>query len=457
MRSLCIEEMQALMQSGTVTAVQLATRALSDAENATRDFKAFSAISKSAQTSAAESDKRVRDKSERRLEGIPVAVKDLIDTYDLATVYGSEAYLGHVPSKDAEVVRMLRDQGAVVIGKTTTHEFAWGVTTSSARFGDTLNPLDPARIPGGSSGGAAVAIACGVVPAGLGTDTGGSVRIPASLCGVVGFKPTFGRLPTDGIFPLAPSLDHAGILGASVSDVAALATAFGIKPMERQDSRTFMIGVLSCIQPISPELAVENAFREAVLAINQRFDLVNLEPSEIFNGLFAAFAGIVLTEGGMVHFEKNDQTTISARYGKETYERIERAREIRLGEYLEWQQTRRDFRGRLDGLFKNIDLLVLPTTPCVAPLIGEKEMTIGDWSGSIREALMTYTAPFNMAGYPAISIPMPVQSGEMPCGIQIVARTEMDATLLDVAQTIETIFKNGNNPLGTATTKLGGT
>lgn len=442
MDGLGIAEMQTALRSGEVTAVQLTTSALTRAHQATIDFKAFSTLSKNALIDAAKSDQRLRENLGRPLEGIPVGVKDLIDTSGVETVYGSEAYIGNVPTQDADVVRVLREQGAVVIGKTTTHEFAWGVTTSSFKFGDTLNPIDPTRIPGGSSGGAAVAIACGAVAAGLGTDTGGSVRIPAALCGVVGFKPTFGKLPTEGIFALAPSLDHPGILGAAVADVAILAEAFGIRqaPTRQGNQR---IGVVNYIQPVPLDQHVSLAFNEALLTLERAFELTKLNAEDLFEGVFAAFAGIVLAEGGMVHFERSSQATINSKYGQETYDRLERAKVVVLADYINWQQTRRDFRTRLEATFANLDFLILPTTPCVAPLVGQAEITVGPWTGSVREALMTYTAPFNMAGYPAISLPLPVHSGAMPCGLQIIGRPGLDVALLAVAQRIETIFKNG--------------
>jgi aspartyl-tRNA(Asn)/glutamyl-tRNA(Gln) amidotransferase subunit A len=197
------EALSALIGKRT-SAHELTKRALAAAESCKSDLNAFSVIAHSpALLAAAESDRRYEFGNPRPLEGLPIAVKDIIDTRGIETRYGSSAYLGHVPDEDAQAVKLLVDAGAVIIGKTTTHEFAWGVTTASPAFGDTLNPHHTAHIPGGSSGGAAAAVAYGSVAASLGTDTGGSVRIPAALCGVVGFKPTFGMIPSSGIFPLA--------------------------------------------------------------------------------------------------------------------------------------------------------------------------------------------------------------------------------------------------------------
>jgi aspartyl-tRNA(Asn)/glutamyl-tRNA(Gln) amidotransferase subunit A len=314
------------------------------------------------------------------------------------------------------------------------------VTTGSATFGDALNPLDRTRIPGGSSGGAAAAVACGAVAAGLGTDTGGSVRIPAALCGVVGFKPTFGALPTRGIFPLAPTLDHPGFLGATVDDVAMLAGAFRIEVPQGSALPRARLGVIREIAPVPLDADVAAAFDAAVAALAAAFACTALDEPGLFNGVFEAFAHIVLTEGGVEHFRRNDADHIAAHYGKETIERLERAKTITLGDYARAQQSRRDFTARLHRAISAVDYLVLPTCPCTAPRLGQPSIDIGHWSGTVREALMTYTAPFNVAGFPAISIPLAVRDGGLPVGLQIVAKPGCDGALLQVAQQIENLL-----------------
>lgn len=421
-----------------ITAVELTEQALDAAQASKRELRAFAAIDRDgALARAAESDARHAQGRPRPLEGLPLGIKDLIDTQGIETSYGSAAWLGHLPSADADVVRELVERGAIPIGKTTTHEFAWGVTTASATFGDTLNPLDRTRIPGGSSGGAAAAIACGAVAAGLGTDTGGSVRIPAALCGVVGFKPTFGALPTRGIFPLAPTLDHPGFLGATVDDVAMLADAFHIDMPPHAASASVRLGVVREIAPVPLEADVAAAFDTAVASLGQVFACETLDAAGLFDGVFEAFAQIVLTEGGVGHFRHNDADRIAADYGCETIERLERAKTLTLGDYARAQQTRRDFTARLYRAMSAVDCLVLPTCPCTAPRRGQPSIDIGDWSGTVREALMTYTAPFNVAGFPAISIPLVARDGSLPAGLQIVAKPGHDGALLQIAQQIE--------------------
>jgi aspartyl-tRNA(Asn)/glutamyl-tRNA(Gln) amidotransferase subunit A len=436
-RPLALQQARAALLAGSLSATTLVQDALSAARASQEAFKAFATIAgKEALAAAAESDRRYATGTARPLEGLPIGVKDLIDTRGIETRYGSAAYVGNMPPADAAVVRALVDQGAIVIGKTTTHEFAWGVTTASSAFGDTLNPLDAGRIPGGSSGGAAAAIACGAVAAGLGTDTGGSVRIPAALCGVAGFKPSRGALPVDGIFPLAPSLDHPGLLGAGVGDILLLANALGIGKGGGKTARP-RLGVIHAIAPVPLEADVADDFARAIHSLGRKYACSELDAPDLFEGAFQAFAGIVLAEGGMVHFARNDWDFIAGHYGAETVDRLTRAKGLMLGDYAHAQQTRRQFSARLATAMQDADYLVLPTCPCVAPRVREATVTIGGWSGTVREALMSYTAPFNLAGIPAISIPLPAQGNRLPAGLQIVGRPGTDGGLLGLALEVE--------------------
>ncbi|MDM0074788.1 amidase [Variovorax sp. J2P1-59] len=423
------------------TAVALTEQVLESAEDCKRCVNAFSVIDwDRALKAAADSDLRYAKGEQRPLEGLPFGVKDLIDTKDVETRYGSAAYLGHIPTADADVVRQLVEQGAIPIGKTTTHEFAWGVTTASTVYGDTLNPLDRTRIPGGSSGGAAAAIAYGSITAGLGTDTGGSVRIPAAMCGVVGFKPSFGALSTRGVFPLAPTLDHTGLLGESVDDVVLLSAALQLKVPEDDAWVSARLGVVREIAPIPPSPSIASAFGDAIECLDEVFACVELDTSDLFADVYGAFASIVLTEGAIEHFRRNDWDRIVTHYGLETIERLQRAKAVNLRDYARAQETRRGFAANLHRVMSTVDYLVLPTCPCTAPLIDAHSATIGEWSGTVREALMTYTAPFNVAGLPAISIPL-AWGGGLPASLQIVAKPGQDGALLQIAQQMELILR----------------
>lgn len=430
------------LASGRASATALTEQALRAAEAARHAVNAFAAIDwDRALKAAADSDRRHAKGAARPLEGLPIAIKDLVDTRGIETRYGSPAYLGHVPAADADIVRALTAQGAIVIGKTTTHEFAWGVTTASERFGNTVNPLDRTRIPGGSSGGAAAAIAYGAVMAGVGTDTGGSVRIPAALCGVVGYKPTFGTFSTRGVFPLAPTCDHVGLLGRSVDDVRLLAGSLGVEAPESDAWLSARIGIIREAAPVPLSVQVGEAFDEAVHRLRQTFSCVPVETTGLFDAAFDAFAGIVLIEGGIEHFRRNSWERIAAHYGPETVDRLSRAKTMDLAAYARAQQNRRQFVTRLQVAMAAVDYLVLPTCPCIAPHLDADTVHIGTWTGTVREALMTYTAPFNLAGYPAISIPLQARTGQLPAALQIVARPGDDGALLQIAQQMASMLE----------------
>ncbi|WP_241016966.1 amidase [Paraburkholderia sp. Ac-20342] len=429
------------LRSARATSRELTESALERAEYSRKQFNAFSVIDwDHALRAASESDRRYAAGQPRPLEGMPIAVKDLIDTRGIETRYGSPAYLGHIPDADADIVRTLVEKGAIVIGKTTTHEFAWGVTTSSTAFGDTLNPLDTHRIPGGSSGGAAAAIAAGAVAAGLGTDTGGSVRIPAALCGVAGFKPTLGKLSTRGIFPLAPSVDHPGFLGRNVDDILILAGASNIDICESDAWLSARLGVIHSIPPVPLSAEVATAFEHAVGKLSGVFAMEHVETKTLFDGVYDSFATIVLTEGSIEHLRRNPLSRIAAGYGAETQERLAMAQDRTIRGYADAQQTRHAFIQRLHAALATVDYLLLPTCPCVAPLTGMQTLSIGAWSGTVRQALMNYTAPFNVSGFPAISIPLASPTDSLPVAMQIVARPGDDGALLKVASEVECIL-----------------
>jgi aspartyl-tRNA(Asn)/glutamyl-tRNA(Gln) amidotransferase subunit A len=437
-----IDALRSDFSSGLLLPSAAIETAIVAAQNCRSEINAFAEIDVAgARLSAAASDYRFRDRTARALEGIPVAVKDLFDTAGVATRYGSPAYSENVPSIDAAMVRALKEKGAAIVGKTTTHEFAWGVTTANDHFGDTLNPWDHERIPGGSSGGMAAAIAYGAVSAGLGTDTGGSVRIPAALCGVVGFKPTYALLSTQGVFPLAPSLDHVGIMGGCVRDVKAIAGAVGIASECRPRVDRYRLGIVPDVGGLPMSADVRHSFDLTCTTLQRHHDMVMVAGLPSFKGAFEAFAGIVLAEGGMVHFSGHDKDEIQASYGSETANRLAIAAKTTIGSYSDNQRIRREFTAQLEIGMGDFDFLLLPTCPCTAPTRRTDTVKIGSWIGSVREALMLYTAPFNMAGLPAVSLPiLPGLTDGLPIGLQIVAGRGQDDELLTFAAQVEELF-----------------
>lgn len=439
-----LRELRHALMTGALSATALTEQSLEAAEASKRDVNAFAAIDwDRALRAAADSDRRYANGTARALEGLPIAIKDLIDTRGIDTSYGSAAYLDHRPDADADIVRSLVERGAIVIGKTTTHEFAWGVTTACGRLGDTRNPRDLSRIPGGSSGGAAAAIAHGAVTVGVGTDTGGSVRIPAALCGVVGFKPTRDTLSTRGVFPLAPTCDHVGLLGRQVDDVLWLANALHIDVPESDAWLSARLGVVRTIAPVPLAAEVAAAFDNATRRLSHTFASMEIGDHGLFDDAFQAFATIVLVEGGIEHFRRNGWDRIATHYSPETVDRLERAQGMDLARYLAAQDARRRLTAGLQAVMASVDYLVLPTCPCTAPPLGADNVRIGDWTGTVREALMTYTAPFNLAGFPAISLPLPSSTTDLPTALQIVARPGDDGALLQISQQIEALLHDG--------------
>src|SRR5882757_5298517 len=369
MTSPSIAEMLDGLKSGATTSSQLVQAALEKAKRCAAELNAFAAIDENAVTFAGESDRRYARGLARDLEGIPIVVKDIIDTAGIETRYGSAAYIGNVPRADARVVRRLRNAGAIILGKTTTHEFAWGVTTSSDAFGNTLNPTDPTRIPGGSSGGSAAAIAYGVVPASIGTDTGGSVRIPAALCGVVGLKPTYGVLSMEGVFPLAPTLDHLGIICQDAQDLIILTRALGMNVSlddfggDNKAMRT--MGILDAPSDVPVEQSISNDFSAVAERLRRDHDVVEVKTR--LDEAYSIFATLVLAEGGMTHFSRSCSRLIGERYSRETFSRLERARTLSIGDFARAQEARQAFSAKIASLFEQIELLILPTCPCPAP------------------------------------------------------------------------------------------
>jgi aspartyl-tRNA(Asn)/glutamyl-tRNA(Gln) amidotransferase subunit A len=430
-----IAEMLNGLKSGATTSSRLVQAALEKAKRCAAELNAFAAIDENAVTLAGESDRRYARGLARGLEGIPIVVKDVIDTAGIETRYGSAAYIGNVPREDARVVHRLRNAGAIILGKTTTHEFAWGVTTSSDAFGNTLNPTDPTRIPGGSSGGSAAAVAYGVVPASIGTDTGGSVRIPAALCGVVGLKPTYGVLPTEGVFPLAPTLDHVGLICQTAEDLIILARALGMNVSQDDSWRNAKvkrtIGILEVPSDVPVDPCIANDFSTVVERLRRDYNIV--EVGIRLDEAYSIFAKLVLAEGGMIHFSRSQSKLIGESYGRETAARLERARSISIDDFARAQEARHRFSSRIASLFEQVELLLLPTCPCPAPLIGADDVRIGAWSGDVRKALMTYTSPFNLVGYPAATLPLPRRADALPAGLQIVGRSGRDHDVVNAA------------------------
>lgn len=357
------------------------------------------------------------------LSGWAVAVKDLIDVAGLPTRCGSAVLADAAPAQhDADVVARLRAAGAVVVAKTHTHEFAYGPTGDVAAEGPCRNPHDPRRITGGSSSGSAAAVAAGLVPLAVGTDTGCSTRTPAALCGVVGLKPAHGALPTTGVFPLSETLDHIGLLGADINTVAV---AFSALTRHRIDPAAPVEGTVvgrptgSYWRVHDPEItaAVDRAAATlaAAGAVLRDVELPGIEE------FAATYYVIVGAEAYATHARWLSQRL--GDYQPATASRLQAAARHTAADYVSAQRTRRRLATELTGRLTTagIDLLLLPTTPLRATPIGAEQVQASDGAQvAVRPALLSLALPFNLLGWPAVSVPAPGVTG-LPVGIQIAA------------------------------------
>lgn len=360
--------------------------------------------------------------SVRPLEGVPFGVKDLFDTAEVRTTYGSPMFSDHVPERDAETVRRARAAGAILIGKTQTHEFAWGITSVNELMGTSHNPWATDRISGGSSGGSAVALAADFVPLALGSDTGGSIRVPSSFCGTVGLKPTYGRVSLEGIFPLASSLDHPGPMARTPADAALL---FGVlvdeaRPVASPDGSLRGVRIGLCpdmhLTPLSPE--IETAYRDAVdAAAGAGAELVEVLLPEAA-GAYQAFGSVQRCEALRTHIEAGLWPARRAEYGADVLGRLEMAVDTSLSDYLKGITWRERLRAGLNRVFAQVDLLLTPVTAGPpAPIGHERVMHLGD-EIEFRELVMSYTVPQDLTGLPACTVRAGFDELGVPTAVQ---------------------------------------
>lgn len=414
------------LRAGQLSARELTAQALVAADGLGATLNCFVTVDhEGAMRAAEQADRELAAGVDRGpMHGIPVGVKDLIDTAGLRTTRGSKHFAQHIPTTDADVVVSLRQAGAVLIGKTHTHQFAYGPTGDVSHIGPARNPHDPARVTGGSSSGSAAAIAAGIVPAALGTDTGGSVRIPAALCGVVGLRPTQDALSSSGLFPLSTTLDTAGPMAATVADTTVVWSALIGRPVPALPVTGLRVGVARMRKTTVAKQ--RQALERTVTAMadagyHQRdIDLPDLAPT---------YFAIQSPEAYAVHAERIREAP--QLYEPEVRQRLERAAEAPGWEYVSAIARRDRMRQHyLDRL--GVDLIVLPTVPIEAPRVGARDTDLGaGWGTNPGPALLSYALPWSVLGLPAISIPVPADG--LPSSVQLVGRPGSDDRLLAAA------------------------
>jgi aspartyl-tRNA(Asn)/glutamyl-tRNA(Gln) amidotransferase subunit A len=386
------------------------------------------------------------------LHGVPLGLKDLIYTAGVRTTMGSAFFKDYVPDYSATVALQLQEAGAVLVGKTNTHEFAYGPTGDRSCFGPTRNPHDPSRISGGSSGGSGAAVAANLLYGSVGSDTAGSIRIPSALCGVVGMKPTFGRVSKHGVFPLSWTLDHVGPLTRTVEDNA------------------IFLSVLAGYDPKDPYSAKEPAedfardlgrgVEEAIIGIPKGFYFEHVEDEvgervreaiEVFRSL-----GAEVREVGIPHLQEtlraqryvlaadayaiHEERLKSApeNFDEEVRDRLLEGERLKAHRYASAQQRKLGAKDEFEEALGEVDVILAPTLPIAATLIDQREVNIGGYEEPVRSAVTRLTGPANLTGFPSLSVPCGSTTSGLPVGVQLIGRHFDEATLYRFGHAYET-------------------
>ena len=385
------------------------------------------------------------------LHGVPIAVKDLFYTKGIRTTAGSKVLFDFKPTYDATVISRLHDAGAILIGKLNMHEFARGATNASSLIGACTNPWDTLRVPGGSSGGSAAAVAAGLCFASLGSDTEGSIRIPAALCGIVGLKPTYGRVSRHGVFPLSWSLDHVGPMARTVTDVVLMLQVIAGHDRHDPTTRTAVVPDYSVALTKDIEgarLGIPQEFyfeqldpevRDSVRAALQSLERAGAQLEEISLPFskYAASAGriIALTESAEIHEPFLNRR--SSDYSSDVRAGLLTGQLISGKHYVKAQRVRSLIRQEMAAALRRVDALVTPTVPIPAPSIGQAMVDMHQETLDVTWALSRLTRPANLTGFPAVSVPCGFTEGGLPIGLQLTGRPFAEATILQLAYAYE--------------------
>lgn len=439
----------AAIKAGSLSAVTVLEATLADIADRNPALNCFTAVTAERARSQAQAidDAIAAGKDPGPLSGVPFAVKNLFGVEGITTVAGAKLNQKNPPAaRDATVVARLEQAGAVLVGALNMDEYAYGFVTINAHFGTTPNPYDPSRMSGGSSGGSAAAIAAGLVSFTLGSDTNGSIRVPASLCGVYGLKPTYGRLSRSGAFLFSSSLDHVGPLARSLTD---LATVYDIMqgpdptdPVCTQRSPELVTPALT--QGIDGlrmaqlgghfERGMEALVRDILRDVLQALNVSEVvEFPETHRARAAAYI-ITACEGSQLHLERLRQSPME--FDPATRDRFLAGAMISAAWYIQAQRLRRWYRDRVREIFQNYDILITPTTPCVAPPLDQITLDIDGETYPLRPHLGFYTQPLSFIGLPVLSVPIH-RPGQLPVGIQLIAAPYQEANLFRVAAWLE--------------------
>lgn len=448
-----ILEAAAALRSKLISATELTQSCLRQIERLNPKLNAFITVTaEEALASARRADEEFAAGKDRGpLQGIPVAHKDLFCTTGVRTTSGSKLYERFVPNFDAAVVARLREAGAVMVGKTGMHEHAFGITSNNPHYGAIRNPWNLERIPGGSSGGSAVAVATGMALFATGSDTGGSIRCPASYCSVVGLKPTYGRVSKYGVLPLGFSLDHAGPMTSTVRDAAAVLNAIAgfdardpssarraaedFQPPQPADLKGMKIGIPENFYFDRLDRVVDFEVREmAELARDLGAELVPVRvPDGVQLNNLAQIT--LLCEAAAVHEPYLRRSR--KHYGDDVRILFDTGRLIPATEYIQAQRLRRRIQGVYLSVLAKVDCLLTPATPAAAPAIGQDEAEVGGQKENVRLAATRLLRGINMLGLPALVMPCAWNADGLPFGVQLIGRPFGEAAILKLGAALE--------------------
>lgn len=394
--------------------------------------------------------------------GVPLALKDNIYFKDEVTTMASKIHADFKPADDATVTAKLREAGAIFTGKLNMHEYAWGIDNNNPHFGAVHNPWDTTRVPGGSSGGSGAAVASHVTYGSLGTDTAGSIRIPSAACGIVGLKPTHGRVSKFGVYPLAWTLDHVGPMSKTVADAAAMLEAIaGFDPRDptcanlptgnylsqlNSDVKGLKIGVNEEYFFKDVDAPIEKLIRDRIADLEKQGATVQEVKIPALRYSEWAELAVSLSEASAIHHR--DLQSRPQDFGADIRFLFEWGELFSSVDYLQALQVRRAIKQQFAQALSQVDVLISPTLPFVVPTIGDQLVNINGKQTDFIENCIRFTGPGNLTGLPAISVPAGLVNG-LPVGLQIMGRAFDEQRLLNVAQAIENM-----NPMGGATPKI---
>jgi aspartyl-tRNA(Asn)/glutamyl-tRNA(Gln) amidotransferase subunit A len=452
-RELSIHEASLHLADRRLSAVELVSSVLDQIRRVDDEVNAYITVRPDSELlhEARQSDERwERGEPRELLEGIPIGLKDIFETAGLRTTVGSRLLADWVPDRDATVVKRFRQAGAIIVGKLNMHEFADGPTNDNPHFGRTLNPWNPARTPGGSSGGSGAALATDLCLGATGTDTGGSIRTPAAFCGVVGLKPTYGLVSRVGVFPFSWSLDHAGPMARTTRDVAILLkvmaghdpedpTSASAPPMEpipdAVDATGLVVGIETSYLTAVMEDDVRRVFERGIGFLSElgaRVEEVRLPRLEVS---LSAEVAILFPEAASVHRRFLDTRPMD--YGEDVRRSLLSGRLYRADDYIEAQRVRSVLRRDVAGAFEKVDVLAMPTVIMEPPEWGRETFVVQGRELDVLNAFIRCTSPFNLTGHPALSVPCGLTNQGLPVGIQLVGPQFSDGMLLRVGRAFE--------------------